>query len=272
MNWLRLILVAAGVLLFVGIYWWGRRSKTNVADQPSAKLQSRGPQGTAPTLSDEVTARRSAEPTIGAMDEVAADSLPPMTAHGMPGSAARPIANDDRVELFDDAPGTPAARVEVKSASPAKPAAQADRPLKPAAAQRKIIALRLSAGATKIEGARLKTLFDGSGLTFGRYNIYHRMHDPHTPLFSVASMVEPGTFDPQAMTGVPFPGVTIFMQLPGPLDGQEMLSQMLAFARQLEQSVGGALQDERGVALNESREQRLRDDVANFLHLLGQPS
>jgi hypothetical protein len=30
------------------------------------------------------------------------------------------------------------------------------------------------------------------------------------------------------------------------------------------------LQDERGLPLTEQREQRLRDDVENFVHLLGQ--
>jgi cell division protein ZipA len=83
-------------------------------------------------------------------------------------------------------------------------------------------------------------------------------------------MVEPGTFDVHAMSGVQFPGVTIFTQLPGPIDGSEMFSQMLACARELEQGIGGLLQDERGLPLTEQRAQRLREDVADFTHLLGQ--
>ena len=60
------------------------------------------------------------------------------------------------------------------------------------------------------------------------------------------------------------------MQLPGLIAGGEMLTQMLACARQLEQGCGGLLQDERGLPLTEQREQRLRDEVDDFLHLLGQ--
>jgi cell division protein ZipA len=135
---------------------------------------------------------------------------------------------------------------------------------------RKIVAMRLAAGSDCVEGARLKSLLEGAGLRHGRYGIFHRAHTDGTSLFSVASMVEPGTFDPYAMSGVQFPGVTIFMQLPGPLDGDEMLGQMLACARELERGIGGLLQDERGLPLTEQRAQRLCDEVADFMHLLGQ--
>jgi cell division protein ZipA len=135
---------------------------------------------------------------------------------------------------------------------------------------RKIVALRLAAGSERVDGTRLKSLFDAAGLRHGKYSIFHRLHTDESPLFSVASMVEPGTFDLHAMTSEQFPGVTIFTQLPGPIDGTEMLMQMLTCARELEQGIGGLLQDERGLPLTEQRAQRLRDEVADFTHLLGQ--
>jgi FtsZ-interacting cell division protein ZipA len=163
----------------------------------------------------------------------------------------------------------------VRAAEPAPPSAptptyqSADKLLKKPAT-RKIVALRLSAGNERVDGARLKSLFDATGLRHGKYNIFHRLHTDDSPLFSVASMVEPGTFDLHAMPSEQFPGVTIFTQLPGPIDGSEMLMQMLTCARELEQGIGGLLQDERGLPLTEQRAQRLRDDVADFTHLLGQ--
>jgi cell division protein ZipA len=120
-----------------------------------------------------------------------------------------------------------------------------------------------------VDGAKLKSLLESANLRHGKYSIYHRMHDDGSSLFSVASMVEPGTFDTAAMVGTQYPGVTIFMQLPGPIDGNEMFAQMLACGRQLEQGMTGILQDERGLPLTELREHRLRDDIADFLHLLG---
>jgi len=134
---------------------------------------------------------------------------------------------------------------------------------------RKIVALRLSAGATKVEGAHLKSVLEEAGLRHGKYGIYHRIADDGTTLFSVASMVEPGTFDPYAMAGLLFPGVTLFMQLPGEVPGDEKFTQLLACARQIEQAIGGQLRDERGVVLDEQREQRVRDEIADFEHLVG---
>ncbi|HTE42122.1 MAG TPA: cell division protein ZipA C-terminal FtsZ-binding domain-containing protein, partial [Steroidobacteraceae bacterium] len=161
----------------------------------------------------------------------------------------------------------------IPSSSPPTNSASANLPAgssspKRSVPQRKIIALRLAADGS-VEGAKLKSLLEGAALVHGKYGIYHRLQG-ETPLFSVASMVEPGTFDPFAMSGVQFPGVTLFLQLPGAMDGLEMVSSMIACARQLEQGMGGDLQDERGLSLTEQRERRLRDDAADFLHLLGE--
>jgi len=185
---------------------------------------------------------------------------------------AQPIqAQPAQVESFegdDESVSLTSSSTSVPTPMPATPMETSSRPAKKPAS-RKIVALRLSAGSERVEGARLKSLLEAAGLRHGKYSIYHRLHD-ELPLFSVASMVEPGTFDPYAMSGVQFPGVTLFTQLPGPIDGSEMFAQMLACARELEQGIGGLLQDERGLPLTEQRAQRLRDDVADFLHLLGQ--
>jgi cell division protein ZipA len=158
--------------------------------------------------------------------------------------------------------------VAALAAAPVAPSRSPPPPKKPLS--RKIVALRLSAGSERVEGGRLKLLLESAGLRHGKYNIYHRLHSDDTPLFSVASMVEPGTFDPYAMNGVQFPGVTIFAQLPNVIDGGDVFERMLVCARELEQGIGGLLQDERGMPLTEQRAQRLRDDVTDFMHLMGQ--
>jgi len=277
MNLLRWILLGAGAMLFVGIYLWGRRAKRSVAELPPAKLQPRPvthSQAAVPELVQEVALPSRAESqAIFSHHDDYSDSLPSMSAHGAP--IVSPA--DARIEpQIADLRATPIERVasrdelSPRARDAVKPSVTASiRPITKPVAQRKIIALRLAAGAERVEGAQLKSLLEAAALSFGKYSIYHRMHDETTPLFSVASMVEPGTFDPFAMRGVQFPGVTIFLQLPGPIDGQEMLSQMLDCARQLEQGMGGLLQDERGLPLTEPRAQKLQEDVANFLHLLG---
>ena len=57
------------------------------------------------------------------------------------------------------------------------------------------------------------------GLKFGDMNIFHRV-EPLTKAvqYSVASAVEPGTFDMAEMEAIRCPGLCLFMQLPGPED------------------------------------------------------
>ena len=48
-----------------------------------------------------------------------------------------------------------------------------------------------------------------------------------------------------------------------------MFEQMLECAEQLSGTVGGAIQDERGAVLTPQRAERMRDEIADFQHLLG---
>jgi cell division protein ZipA len=134
---------------------------------------------------------------------------------------------------------------------------------------RKILVLRLAAGPSRIAGAKLRAAFATQRLTFGKYEIFHYVHANGTTLFSVASMVEPGSFDLQTMDSTPYPGVTLFAQLPSIIPGQEVLEELLRHAKQLQAAVGGTLQDERGGLINSPRIERLRQEVAEFEHLTG---
>jgi cell division protein ZipA len=136
-----------------------------------------------------------------------------------------------------------------------------------AAARRKIIALRLPM-PERVPGAQLLSLLQREQLQHGKFNIFHRLHESSS-VFSVASMVEPGTFDPHTMAEQQFPGVTLFMLLPGPLDGLVAYDQMMSCAQRLAHSTGGLLQDERGSKLTTQSMDRLRDEVLDFQHLIG---
>lgn len=328
MTVLRLIVLAAGLVVIAAIYLFGRRNRRSSANEASVGVQD----AFVPQLDQPIKMReRSVDPPLtitsrdfGFGDSDAVDDLPPMhasdaiaTEHpdGLPTTSvktssqtlvSRPILGDsptsdmttgafiaaqsreplthelyepsvdeisaDRnahIQRLDEHIGSPIVSAPVAIPATTSPQQTTARSTKKSAT-RKIVALRLSAGNDRVEGARLKSLLEATGLRHGKYSIYHRLHTDESSLFSVASMVEPGTFDVHAMSGIQFPGVTIFTQLPGPIDGSEMFSQMLACARELEQGIGGLLQDERGLPLTEQRAQRLREDVADFTHLLGQ--
>ncbi len=131
--------------------------------------------------------------------------------------------------------------------------------------KQKIVSVRVCAPAETLwAGGALLSAFEAHGLAFGRYQVFHRCHVDGRSLFSVASLVEPGTFDVALMADQEFKGITLFAVLPGPVDPLLTVDEMLSAARELAGELPGNLQDARGAALSPQRLAALRDDVAHF--------
>lgn len=106
-----------------------------------------------------------------------------------------------------------------------------------------------------------------AGLTHGKYGIFHSMSDEDIPRirYSVASLVEPGSFDLTKLKDSCYEGVSVFMVLPAAENGVSLFDSMLETARQVVKEVGGRLVDERGGALSVQRERYMREEVIEFL-------
>lgn len=155
---------------------------------------------------------------------------------------------------------------EVSSGATSEPAAtspSAETPAPRRIERRKILSLRLSAAPQRLDGAKLLETLQQEGLEHGKYKVFHLLHDGAS-IFSVASMVEPGIFEPELMAETEFPGITLFAQLPGPVPGMHALNELVACARRLQQCLGGTLQDDRGVPLTVHRIERLRQEIREF--------
>ena len=77
----------------------------------------------------------------------------------------------------------------------------------------------------------------------------------------MASLLEPGTFPLDAMAAFSTPGLTLFAQLPGPVEGLQVYSLMLNAARRLAESLGGGLQDETHSALTQQTIEHTRAEI-----------
>lgn len=130
--------------------------------------------------------------------------------------------------------------------------------------RRKIIALRLAAGSERFAGRALIQALADEQLQHGKYQVFHRLHTDGVSIFSVASMVEPGTFDLEKMAVSSYPGVTLFAQLPGPVPGVQALHDLVNCGKRLQESLGGTLQDDRGVPLTVHRIDRQRQEIVEF--------
>jgi cell division protein ZipA len=125
------------------------------------------------------------------------------------------------------------------------------------------VTLRLPAGSIKFSGTELAKLFAANSLTHGKYNIYHRLEGDRS-VFSIASMVEPGTFDPNTLAQSEFAGITMFAVLPGPVEALTAVDEMVATGRQFEKALGATLQDERGNPMTPKMVARLRSEAIAY--------
>ncbi|MCH1487817.1 MAG: cell division protein ZipA, partial [Pseudomonadales bacterium] len=79
--------------------------------------------------------------------------------------------------------------------------------------------------------------------------------------FSVANMIEPGTFDLEDINTFKTPGVSFFMTLPGPLEPAQAFDCMVETANCVVKNLDAELLDEDHQPLTEEALQALRDRV-----------
>ena len=135
--------------------------------------------------------------------------------------------------------------------------------------EQKIVTLRIVArNQGAMNGEELVLNLRGIGMRHGKFGIYHRCEgaDEDQVIFSAASLVEPGTFDLTTIREQEIPGISLFMVLPGPIDGAQAFDMMIAAARALTQSLDAELLDESGSTLSIQRERYLREEIIQFQH------
>lgn len=261
MSELRWILIGFGIVLLAAIYLWGRRGNRAVAAGEDALPRVRpepsmhgGDTTLARTLDD--------KPSAPSVHEVAPADEPPPVEDLSPSETWR-----GRLEpTFADAPTEelPVHAAPAATAAVAPTLSSSEAPQSRRVERRKILSLRLAVTPQRLEGAKLQESLLAESLQHGKYGIFHRLHTDGGIVFSVASMVEPGTFELEKMSETMYPGITMFTQLPGPVPGMHALNELIACARRLQANLGGTLQDERGVPLTVHRVERMRQEVREF--------
>jgi cell division protein ZipA len=302
MNELRWILLVAGILLIIGLYAWGMRSRSRAGlaepvkkpavftgradsfetESPAMEVDEAPPHPETrriePSMPADANAtyaprgnERSAafgdipsDPSAGAARREPTWTTRDETA---PSARAAVRSGDTRIEPSYSAPEPAAVRIDEREERQETGTRDNESPATPAPARpaQKIIAMRVNAVApARLDGARLKDAILAEGLEFGRYDIFHRLDGNGRPIFSVASLREPGSFDLDAMPTTAYPGVALFMVLPGPVSAAEAVDEMVFTARALAAQLGGALADERGAPLTPLRMGRLREEALAF--------
>lgn len=261
---IRLILVILGVLLVIGIYLWDRYKRA----APPARMVRQAPT-TAPQDQDEPVEQRR-EPVV----ESESESIPQMSPadervaapDAEPQASRVPDLDPDPLEIGDWK--QPSAQADPQFAMDLNFDAHGDNdylhtdPALLDEVERKIVVVNVVAKKADFSGVAIIQACAAAQLIHGDMAIYHR-HDPHSGkvLFSMASMVEPGSFPIDEMRTFSTPGLSLFTQLPGARDGVEIFDAMLSAARQLAAALNGEVQDERRNKMTGQMDKHVRESI-----------
>jgi len=114
-----------------------------------------------------------------------------------------------------------------------------------------------------LAGSQINSSAQAMGLSFGEMNIFHYMDDKRS-VFSLANMLEPGSFDATTIHELKTTGLTVFMQMQGddPLDD---LTEMLQRSYQMAGLLDARLCNHKREPLTEQDAENYRTQVSEFV-------
>ena len=116
-------------------------------------------------------------------------------------------------------------------------------------------------------GDELLKVLLGVGLSFGEMNIFHQRLGAEVKapvLFSVANILNPGSFDLDNMDAFSTTGVSLFLALPAVVNNLEAFEQMLAVAQQIQAALDGELKDDHRNVMTAQTMEHYRQRIHDF--------
>jgi len=228
---LRIGILTAGLLLIAAIFLFGR---------PKKKIQGRRVDGAEPGA--DKGQRR--EPVLG---EVPADGA----AAADPEAGVEPGVVQAELGLGDGDAG-------VNSDLGKRTSQDFD----------KIVSLFVAARAGEVlRGEDIVVAAEKTGLVFGHMNVFHRLVEGHPergPIFSMASIMKPGSFEMATIREMETPAIAFFLTLPAPLTALDAWEKMLPTVQRMAELLDAVVLDDSRNALGRQRIAHIRDDLRAY--------
>jgi cell division protein ZipA len=219
---LRVIVAVIGVLVLALIYFFGRPRRPGQGERRAAKRAE----------DDRI------EPTLGSVE-------------GEPEQGELDVSLRAELDRLGQGNATRPARSSV--------GVRPDRKIE------RIVTLFVAARpGENLAGSDVVVAAEKAGMQFGDMGIFHRLVSGKAgegPVFSMANMVKPGSFDMTRLDSIETPGVTLFMTLPGPLPALDAWEMLLPTAQRLAELLDASVLDEERNALGRQRIAHLRDEL-----------
>jgi len=243
---LRIGIVIAGVLLMAAIYIFGRPGKPQQGRKRSGESArpagQRGDPGLAQAIEDARARPHARNGHDGAHGggmhhdgmhhDADADPPDPVAEPLVPGGVAQEVGRREREE-FD-----------------------------------KIVTLYVAARAGRsLHGPDIVVAAEKAGLSYGYMQIFHRLVEGRPldgPIFSVANIKKPGSFDMADIHHVETPAIAFFLTLPAPIAALDAWEKMLPTAQRMAELLDGLVLDESRNELSRQRIAHIRDDLRAY--------
>jgi cell division protein ZipA len=132
----------------------------------------------------------------------------------------------------------------------------------------KIVTLYIAARAgEKLHGPDIVVAAEKAGLAYGHMNVFHRLVEGHPergPVFSVANIMKPGSFDMATIQSLETPAIAFFLTLPAPVAALDAWETMLPTAQRMAELLDGVVLDESRNALGRQRIAHLREELRGY--------
>ena len=132
----------------------------------------------------------------------------------------------------------------------------------------KIVTLYLAARAGQVlSGSDIVVAAERAGLVYGHMGVFHRLVDGHPergPVFSVANIMKPGSFDMSAIHELQTPAIAFVLTLPAPVAALDAWDTMLPTAQRMAELLDGVVLDEQRNAIGRQRIAHIRDELRAY--------
>jgi cell division protein ZipA len=136
----------------------------------------------------------------------------------------------------------------------------------PAADIEELLVISVVAAADEpFSGEALRKAFANNELSFGDKSIFHRLvrqRGEDVSVFGVANMFKPGDFGSGDLNSFATKGITLFLELPAPVDGLEAFDDFVHTAERLAVELGGQLQDRKHCVITHQALMQKRENLA----------
>ncbi|ADJ28342.1 cell division protein ZipA [Nitrosococcus watsonii] len=274
MNDLRLALLVIGALILVVIYFYSRweNRRKSIRDQKREHRQmptlgtydenSENPvePGQSPEIPEKNRNLRvqEEEKSLENLEEL--DELAPLVEEAQESHSEK---EPERTEAMPPKDTKKSRFAFPKKWLKAKPRPEKLSP-QPAGPELVIVLTVIARGKSIFRGKDIVRVLEDKGLRHGEMNIYHAYSPGGRAIFSVANIMEPGSFDLEQIEHFSTMGLALFMRLPGPAGGFAAFDRMLEIARLLAEKLNGEVRDERRNILTAQALEQIRERILAF--------